>query len=101
MEALARYVAVRHFFPDSSDFCSIYPQTDLLRRLRNLIKTLKKDDVVAESEEWPGLASLAETLVSSYLDHGDKEVHLHTVIACNSVFHIPSKSSTNGMKTRP
>lgn len=66
-------------------------QTDLVRRLRNLIKVLQKEEVEIESAEWPGLTSVAETLVQKkYIDHADKEVRLHTVIACIEVLMIVS-----------
>jgi hypothetical protein len=57
-------------------------QNDLIRRLRNLVNILRTDEVETESPEWPGLASVAQLLMSNdLLNYRDQEVRLFTVLA--------------------
>ena len=50
---------------------------------------LQNDTVEPDSIEYPGLAGLASILVQDkYLNHRDKEVRLHTVLACMEIFYL-------------
>jgi hypothetical protein len=72
--------------------CCFFPlsqQNDLLRRLRKIVEELEDDDVEPLSPDYPGLNGLAAVLVDDkYLQHKDKEVRLHTVLACAEIFTV-------------
>jgi len=64
-------------------------KNDLLRRLRKIVEELEDDDIEPLSPDYPGLNGLANSLVQDkYLAHPDKEVRLHTVLACVEIFTI-------------
>jgi sister-chromatid-cohesion protein PDS5 len=72
-------------------------QNDLLKRLKNITEHLSEEDVEPHSPHYPGLSSLATSLVSVhddddtsyiYLNHKDKDVRLHSVLACMELFYI-------------
>ena len=53
---------------------------------------LENDDVEPLSPDYPGLNALAAILVhDNYLEHRDKEVRLHTVLACVEIFTVVSE----------
>jgi hypothetical protein len=76
--------------------CCFFPwlqQNDLLRRLRKIVEELEDDDVEPLSPDYPGLNGLAAALVDDkYLQHKDKEVRLHTVLACAEIFTVVRNS---------
>lgn len=71
-------------------------QNDLLKRLKIITEHLSEEDVEPHSPHYPGLASLATSLVAFnndedtyvYLNHKDKDVRLHAVLACMELFYI-------------
>lgn len=63
-------------------------QKDLIRRLRNLVKVLREDDVQRDSPEWPGLTSLAHVLMQTFLSSSDTQVRLYSVLACIEILTI-------------
>ena len=64
-------------------------QNDLVRRLREVVDALADQDVEVNMPDYPGLGSLAAVLVTDrYLDHKDKEVRLHAVLACMEIFEL-------------
>jgi len=72
-------------------------KNDLLKRLKNITEQLSDEDVEPNSPHYPGLSSLATSLVSVdedddtsyiYLNHKDKDVRLHSVLACMELFYI-------------
>ena len=64
-------------------------QKDLIRRLRRVVEELSDDDVEPNSPDYPGLAGLAAKLVEDgFLEHRDKEVRLHTVLACMQLLEV-------------
>ncbi|KAK1741948.1 sister chromatid cohesion protein PDS5 [Skeletonema marinoi] len=72
-------------------------KNDLLKRLKNITEQLSDEDVEPHSPHYPGLSSLATSLVSVnddddtsyiYLNHKDKDVRLHSVLACMELFYI-------------
>lgn len=66
-------------------------QQDLVKRMRNVVEHLSDEAVEPDSPDYPGLAGLAATLVEDrYLKHKDKDVRLHTVLACVEVFYVVS-----------
>jgi len=66
-------------------------QNDLVKRMRNVVEHLSDDAVEPDSPDYPGLAGLAAVLVEDrYLKHKDKEVRLHTVLACVEIFYMVS-----------
>ena len=61
----------------------------MIRRLRNVGEALKDDDVEPNSPDYPGLGGLAAVLVENgFLEHRDKEVRLHTVLACMQLLEV-------------
>jgi hypothetical protein len=67
------------------------PQNDLVKRLRNVVEQLQDPAVEPNSPDFPGLAGLANTLVADqYINHRDKDVRLHTVLACMEIFAVVS-----------
>ena len=63
-------------------------QNDLVRRLREVVDALADQDVEVNMPDYPGLGSLAAVLVTDrYLDHKDKEVRLHAVLACMEILN--------------
>ena len=59
--------------------------------MRNVVEHLSDEAVEPDSPDYPGLAGLAATLVEDrYLKHKDKDVRLHTVLACVEVFYVVS-----------
>ena len=57
-----------------------------------MVRALSNDLVEANSPEYPGLAGLAAMLVEDrFLNHRDKEVRLHTVLACMDIFSLVSR----------
>jgi len=64
-------------------------KNDLVRRLRTVVEHLSDEAVEPDSPDYPGLAGLAAALVENcYLKHKDKEVRLHTVLACVEIFYM-------------
>jgi hypothetical protein len=65
-------------------------QKDLVRRLRKVCHVLRSDAAVeAHSEEWPGLARLAQHLAApELLAHATPTVRLLTSVACMEIFAI-------------
>lgn len=64
-------------------------QNDLVKRMRHVVNELGDDAVEPDSPDYPGLAGLAAVLVEDrYLKHKDKEVRLHTVLACVEIFYM-------------
>jgi hypothetical protein len=58
------------------------------------VEALSDEDVEANSPDYPGLAGLAAALVEDrLLNHRDKEVRLHTVLACMEIFYLVSPST--------
>lgn len=70
----------------------LYIQKDLIRRLLNVVEALKDEDVEPNSPDYPGLAGLAAKLVEDglFLEHRDKEVRLHSVLACMHLLEVVS-----------
>ena len=61
----------------------------MVRRLRKVVSALSDEELEVNSPEHPGLDSLVSTLVDPrYLRHKDKEVRLHTVLACMEAFYL-------------
>jgi hypothetical protein len=53
------------------------------------VEHLSDESVEPDSPDYPGLAGLAAALVEDrYLKHKDKEVRLHTVLACVEIFYM-------------
>ena len=66
-------------------------QNDLVKRLRNVVEQLQDPAVEPNSPDFPGLASLANVLVADqFINHRDKDVRLHTVLACMEIFAVVS-----------
>ena len=66
-------------------------QNDLVKRLRNVVEQLQDPAVEPNSPDFPGLASLANVLVADqFINHCDKDVRLHTVLACMEIFAVVS-----------
>ena len=66
-------------------------QNDLVKRLRNVVEQLQDPAVEPNSPDFPGLGSLSNTLVADqYINHRDKDVRLHTVLACMEIFAVVS-----------
>eukprot|EP00574_Skeletonema_japonicum_P008396 CAMPEP_0201719072 /NCGR_PEP_ID=MMETSP0593-20130828/4392_1 /ASSEMBLY_ACC=CAM_ASM_000672 /TAXON_ID=267983 /ORGANISM="Skeletonema japonicum, Strain CCMP2506" /LENGTH=1727 /DNA_ID=CAMNT_0048209463 /DNA_START=14 /DNA_END=5197 /DNA_ORIENTATION=+ len=72
-------------------------KNDLLKRLKNITEQLSDEEVEPHSPHYPGLSSLATSLVwvdedddtsYIYLNHKDKDVRLHSVLACMELFYI-------------
>ncbi|EED91434.1 hypothetical protein THAPSDRAFT_262697, partial [Thalassiosira pseudonana CCMP1335] len=65
-------------------------QNDIVRRLQTITETLSTDtSIEPNSPQHPSLASLASTLISpSYLHSKDKDIRLHSVLACMELFYI-------------
>ena len=64
-----------------------------MNRLRRVSDILRHDEQVeADSSECPGLAALAASLVSDFLEHKDKEVRLYTVLCCMEIFSLVRQS---------
>ena len=66
-------------------------QNELIRRLRNVTETLSvaSEDDSLDPTTHPGLLSLSTTLASpTILEHADKSVRLHAVLALMEVFYI-------------
>ena len=67
-------------------------QNDLVKRLRNVVEQLQDPAVEPNSPDFPGLGSLSNTLVADqYINHRDKDVRLHTVLACMEIFAVVSQ----------
>lgn len=67
----------------------LHAKNDLVRRLRIVVKELGDEDVVAHSDEYPGLEGLSALLVDpKFIDHKDKEVRLQTCLACMEIFYL-------------
>jgi hypothetical protein len=67
----------------------------LIRRLRNVGEALMDEDVEPNSPDYPGLGGLAAVLVENgFLEHRDKEVRLHTVLACMQLLEVVRVSFT-------
>lgn len=65
-----------------------------MRRLKALTDVLANDtSIEPDSDEWPGLASVAELLVRELVDHKDKEIRLYSVLACMEIFAIYAPDS--------
>jgi hypothetical protein len=61
--------------------------------MRTVVEHLSDEAVEPDSPDYPGLAGLAALLVEDrYLKHKDKEVRLHTVLACVEIFYMVSFS---------
>lgn len=66
-------------------------QKDLIRRLRNVVEALGDTDVEPNSPDYPGLGGLSAILVEDgFLEHRDKDVRLHTVLACMQLLEVVS-----------
>ena len=63
----------------------------MVKRLRNVVEQLQDPAVEPNSPDFPGLASLANVLVADqFINHRDKDVRLHTVLACMEIFAVVS-----------
>jgi hypothetical protein len=59
--------------------------------MRAVVEHLSDEAVEPDSPDYPGLAGLAAVLVEDrYLKHKDKDVRLHTVLACVEIFYMVS-----------
>ena len=77
-------------------------QKDLVRRMRAVVEHLSDEAVEPDSPDYPGLAGLAAVLVEDrYLKHKDKEVRLHTVLACVEIFYMVSVIVTSEEQHHP
>ena len=64
--------------------------------MRQVVHDLCDEAVEPDSPDYPGLAGLAAVLVEDrYLKHKDKEVRLHTVLACVEIFYMVSQAMPN------
>lgn len=64
--------------------------------MRHVVRDLCDEAVEPDSPDYPGLAGLAAVLVEDrYLKHKDKEVRLHTVLACVEIFYMVSTVTVN------
>lgn len=62
--------------------------------MRKVVTALSSEDLEVNSPEHPSLDSLVQSLVEPrYLHHKDKEVRLHTVLACMEAFYLYAPSA--------
>ena len=77
--------------PPSSVFLDDRTQTELARRLRNVTETLSaaSEDDSLDPAAHPGLLGLSTMLASpAVLEHSDRYVRLHAVLALMEVFYV-------------
>lgn len=64
-------------------------KNDLVRKLRHVVDALSDEDLDASLDENPGLDDLSAVLVQKeLLEHKDKDVRLHTCLACMEIFYL-------------
>jgi hypothetical protein len=79
------------FFLTCSCLDFLPKQKDLIRRLREIVQSLNDPDVEPNSPDFPGLGGLSAVLIDDgFLEHRDKEVRLHTVLACMQILEVVS-----------
>lgn len=62
--------------------------------MRKVVTALSSEDLEVNSPEHPSLDALVQSLVEPrYLHHKDKEVRLHTVLACMEAFYLYAPSA--------
>jgi hypothetical protein len=55
------------------------------------VQSLNDPDVEPNSPDFPGLGGLSAVLIEDgFLEHRDKEVRLHTVLACMQILEVVS-----------